>query len=76
MYIYTYIHVYMYIYRERERCLGKGDDTIRIPHRAQLSPFELFEVIFLVILDRQLPVERFKQPYLGQQHPPPPLQLC
>ena len=36
--------------------LGRGDDTVGNPHRAQISQFEFFEFIFLLLkLDKQLP---------------------
>ena len=31
--------------------LGRGDDTVGNPHRAQISQFELFELILLLKLD-------------------------
>ena len=40
--------------------LGRGDDTVGNPHRAQNSQFELFELILLWKLDKQLPVEQFE----------------
>ena len=39
---------------------GKGDDTVGNPHRAQISQFELFELILLLKLDKQLPVEQLE----------------
>ena len=40
--------------------LGRGDDTVGNPHRAQTYEFELFELIPLLRLDKQFPVERFE----------------
>ena len=37
--------------------LGRGDDTVGNPHRAQISQFEL---VLLLKLDKQFPVERFE----------------
>ena len=39
---------------------GRGDDTVGNPHRAQISQFELVELILLLKLDKQLPVEQFE----------------
>ena len=39
---------------------GRGVDTLRNPHRAQISQFELFELMLFLKLDKQLPVERFE----------------
>ena len=40
--------------------IGRGDDTVGNRHRAQISQFELFEMILLLKLDKQLPVEQFE----------------
>ena len=40
--------------------LGRGDDTVANPHRAQFVQFELFEFILLSKLDKQFPVEQFE----------------
>ena len=39
--------------------LGRGDDAVGNPPRAQIARFELFELILLLKLDKQLPVEQF-----------------
>ena len=52
--------------------LGRGDDRVGNPHRAQVSQFELFELILLLKLDRQLPVERFEAT-VSQSTVPSPL---
>ena len=39
---------------------GRVDDTVGNPRRARLSQFELLELILLLELDRQVPVERFE----------------
>ena len=36
------------------------DDTVVNPHRAQISQFELFELLLLLELDKQLPVGQFE----------------
>ena len=40
--------------------IGRGDDTVGNPHRAQISQFELFELILSLKLDKQLAVEQFE----------------
>ena len=40
--------------------LGRGDDAVGDPHRAQNVQFELVELILLFKLDKQLPVEHFE----------------
>ena len=39
---------------------GSGDNTVGNPNRAQISRFELFELILLSKLDKKFPVERFE----------------
>ena len=51
----------------------RGDDTVGNPHRAQISQFELFELILLSKLDKQLPVERFEATASQPAAPSPPL---
>ena len=55
------------------RRFGRGDDTVGNPHRAQISQFELFELILLSKLDRQLPVEQFEATVSQSTVPSPPL---
>ena len=51
-----------------------GDATAGNPHRAQTSPCELFELILLLDLEKQLPVERFEAAVSQSAVPfPPPL---
>ena len=52
--------------------IGRGDDTVGNPHGAQVSKFELFELI-LIIEIRQTAACRGiqRQQYLSQQYPPP-----
>ena len=40
--------------------LGRGDDTVGNPRRAQISQFELFELILLLKVDNQLHIEQFE----------------
>ena len=40
--------------------VGRGGDTIGSPHRAQISQFELFELILLLKFDKWFPVEQFE----------------
>ena len=46
--------------RRREAGVGRGDDTAGNPHPGQSSQFELFELILLLKLDKQLLVQRFE----------------
>ena len=45
---------------KRAAFIGSGDDTVGNPHRAQIVQFELFELILLLKLDKQLSVEQFE----------------
>ena len=38
----------------------RGDDMVGNPHRAQISQFELFELILLLKFDKRFPVEQFE----------------
>ena len=49
-----------------------GDDAVRNPHRAQISQFELFELVLLLRLDKQFPVEQFEAT-VSQSTVPSPL---
>ena len=40
--------------------VGRGNDMVGNPYRAQTSQFELFELILLLTLDKQFPVERLE----------------
>ena len=40
--------------------IGRGDDKVGNPHRAQISQFELFELILLLKLDENFPGEQFE----------------
>ena len=51
----------------------KGDDTVENPHRARISQFELVELILLLKVDKQLPVQRFEATVSQSTVPPPPL---
>ena len=54
-----------------QRCFGRGDDTVGSPHRAQVPPFELFELVLLLKLGKQLPSSNSRRWYRSQQYPPP-----
>ena len=89
MYICMYVYMYIYIYTDIERdiyiwlldnkleeaLVGGGDDTLGIPHRAQISQFELFELILLLKLDERFPVERFQAAVSQSAVPSSPLTL-
>ena len=45
---------------ERVCMFGRGDDTIGNPHRTLIYQFEFFELILLLKLDKQFPVEQFE----------------
>ena len=70
--IYIYI-IYIYIYIDVLVMRSTtGDDTVANPHRAQISQFKLFELILLLKLDKQFPVEQF-EPTVSQSTVPSPL---
>ena len=52
----------------------RGDDTVGNPHRAQMSQFELFELIRLLKLDKQFPLEQFEATVSQSTVPSPPLE--
>ena len=52
---------------------GRGDDTVGNPHRAQIFRFDFFELVLLLNLDKQLPVEQFEAAVSQSTVPPPPL---
>ena len=54
--------------------LGRGDDTVGNPHRAQIVQSEFFELILSSQLDKQFPVEQFEAT-VSQSTVPSPL-LC
>ena len=61
---------------EDER-IGRGDDTVGNPNRAQIYKFELFKLILLLKLDKQFPgslSSNSRQQYLSQQYPTALLQ--
>ena len=55
---------------------GRGDDTVGNPHRAQISQFELFELILSLKLDKQFPVEQFEATVSQSTVPSPPLKCA
>ena len=52
---------------------GRGDATVGNPHRAQIQQFELFELILLMKLDKQFPVEQFEATVSRSTVPSTPL---
>ena len=56
-----------------KQIIGRGDDTVGNPHRAQISQFELFELILLSKLYKQFPVEQFEATVSRSTAPLPPL---
>ena len=75
-----FMHIYIYIYMSvclddvyMSLCLlGRGDDTVGNPHKAQFCQFELFELILLLKLNKQLPVEQFEATVSQSTVPSPP----
>ena len=68
-YIYIYIHklnsnskLLNSVLPGRER-VGRGDDSVGNPRRAQISQLELFELITLLNLDKQFSIEQFEPQY-------------
>ena len=51
---------------------GGGDDTVGNPHRAQISRFELFELILLLKADQRFSIERFEATVCQSAVPFPP----
>ena len=52
-----------------------GDDAVGNTHLAQISRFQLFELILLSKLDKQFPVERFQAAVSQSTVPSPPLNV-
>ena len=52
--------------------VGRGDDAVGNPYRAQSFQFELFELILLLKLDKRLPVEQFEATVSQSTVPCPP----
>ena len=59
--------------RGPSRMVGRGDDAVGNPHRAQIVQFELFELILLFKLDKQFPVDQFEATISQSTVPCPPL---
>ena len=53
--------------------LGRGDDTVGSPHRAQISQFDIFEFILLLKLDEHFPVGQFEAAVSQSAVSSPPL---
>ena len=58
--------------RSRATFLGREDGTVGNPHRAQIFQFEFFELILLLKLGKQLPVQQFEAA-VSQSTVPSPL---
>ena len=64
--------------------LGRGElsiplipyDTVGNPHRTQIDQFELFELILLLKLNKQFPVEQFEATVSRSRGPSPPLRYA
>ena len=56
--------------------LGRGDDTIANPHRAQIYRFELFELVRLLKLSKQVFVEQFEATVSQSTVSSPPLRYA
>ena len=88
IYIYTYdmimiivICLYIYIYMIGGQrvayllVLGRGDDAVGNPRRAQVSQFQLFELILLLRSAKQFPVEQIEAIVSQSAAPTPPLRF-
>ena len=60
---------------QRSAQIGRGDDTVGTPHRAQSSQFELFELILLLKVDKQITVEQFEATVSQSAVPSPLLEV-
>ena len=65
-------HIHAQALCVRSPYVGRGDDTVGNPPRAQISQFELFELILLLKLDKQFSVERFEATVSQSTVPSPP----
>ena len=52
--------------------VGRGDETVGSPHRAQIVRFEFFELVLLLKLDKQFTVEQFETTVSQSSVPSPP----
>ena len=55
---------------------ARGDDTVGNPHRAQIYQSEFFDLLLLLKLDKQFPVEQFEATASQSTVPPPPFYIC
>ena len=53
--------------------LGRGDDTVGNPHRAQIIQFELFDLIPKLKSDKRFSIEQFEPTVSQSAVPSPPL---
>ena len=58
---------------DNNKGVRRGDDTVGNPRRAQISQFELFELILVSKLDERFPVEQFEATASQSTVPYPPL---
>ena len=61
--------------RRRSAVLERGDDAVGNPHRAQISQFQLFQLILLSKLDKQFYLEPFEATVSQSRAPSPPSQV-
>ena len=61
--------------RSAQQSLGREDDTDGNPHRARIVRFELFELVLLLKLDKQFPVEQFEATVSQSTVPSPLLSI-
>ena len=54
----------------------RGDDAVGNPHRAQVVQFELFELVLLLKLEKQFPVEQFEAIVSQSAVPSPTLSFA
>ena len=67
----SYVIIVLLIHVSSGGCCGMGDDTVGNPRRAQISRFELFELVFLLKLNTNSPPSiTSRQKCLSQQYPP------
>ena len=55
---------------------GRGDDTVGNPHRAQISQFELFELVLLLELDKTVPRRAIRGSSISVSSTLPPLSIA
>ena len=58
-----------------KQTFGRGDDSVGSPHGAQISQFELLELILLLILNKQFRVEQLEATVSQSTVPSTPLNV-